>query len=122
MTQLSSNYMSGLAIISTTTTAYCIVFALFSVGGKKFKGPPNIILTVFKSSMFLWLLVWFAILSLKTFLFDTNIDLSLSNLEQNSNEGNNATLFFSSLQRRLVRATDESLNTEHGTYEPSSSL
>ena len=47
----------------------------------------RMIVSVWKNSIFLWLLLWFSVLSLKTFVFDMNIDLILWNITEDINEG-----------------------------------
>ena len=63
-------------------------FFLFTVGMKKqCDDSMRMIVSVWKNSIFLWLLLWFSVLSLKTFVFDMNIDLILWNITEDINEG-----------------------------------
>ena len=54
----------------------------------------RMIVSVWKNSIFLWLLLWFSVLSLKTFVFDMNIDLILWNITEDINEGKSVLIDF----------------------------
>ena len=71
------------------------VFFLFTVGMKKqCDDSMRMIVSVWKNSIFLWLLLWFSVLSLKTFVFDMNIDLILWNITEDINEGKSVLIDF----------------------------